>query len=167
MQNKQNHSKKSEPFKLKTEPFSSWMNLWHVCSALIPQYLWLFQNSRLILNCYPLFHYDFSKRTVHMNIFLSPCLPLPLSLSNNVHVLVPAHSQQWDCNVFQIQRTHLCAWKSSIQSHQWQQQHLQLLLSGCREAYGRLFWFEGQRCLSNEKREQVTELDVSIHEFVA
>lgn len=134
------------------------MNLWHVYNALIPQYLWLFQNSRLILNCPPLFYYSFSKRTVHIWTF-SSALASHLSLSNKVHVLVPAHSQQWDCNIFQVhQKTHLCTWKSSIKSHQWQHWHLQLLLSGCREAHG--------KCLSNEKREQVTELDVSIHEFV-
>lgn len=158
MQNKQNDSKtQSLPYSQR-EPFSSWMNLWHVCNALTPQYLWLFQNSRLILNCYPLFYYDFSKRTVHIWTF-SSTLASHLSLSNEVHVLVPAHGQQWDCNIFQIQKTHLCMWKSSIKSDKWQQWHLQLLLSGCGEAHG--------RCLSNEKREQVTELDVSIHEFVA
>lgn len=77
------------------------------------------------------------------------------TVSNEVHILVHAHSQQWNCDTFQAYRTtYLCTWKSSIKSHHWQQR-LQSLLSGDREAWG--------KCLKDEKRKLVTELGVSVH----
>lgn len=93
---------------------------------------------------------------MHHTWTFSSILALQPTLSNKVHVPVIARGDQWHCNTLRgYQMTYLCTWKSSIKSHHWQQQHLQILLSGDKEAWG--------KCLRNKKRKLVTELDISIH----